>query len=87
MVYGGRAELQANEFAGRLLVPRKELIDSLNELKPQIEEAAKILNGEILSLNEFLAPQISRKFNVSESVIKIRLEREKINPYEVLKEN
>lgn len=75
----GRIEFQANEFAGRLLVPRESLINSVKELEGQIQSARNRLpnltDEEVLP---FILPALSKKFDVSPDVIKIRFEREGI---------
>lgn len=80
-----RYENQANEFAGRLLVPvevleRKveELADQMIQLE-QIACAKGIDDDEIrTSKKDWLLGQLSRHFHVSTSVIDLRLSFEKI---------
>jgi hypothetical protein len=77
-----RAEYQAYEFAGRLLVPKEDLINEVKALSPLIKKAkaqAPDLSGD--ELNEFIAGRICRKFEVSDQVISKRLQKEKINPF------
>ncbi len=81
-VIRNRAEYQAYEFAGRLLVPREVLIEEVKALGPLIERAkaqAPKLSGD--ELKGFIAGRICRKFDVSDQVISRRLQREKINPF------
>jgi Zn-dependent peptidase ImmA (M78 family) len=74
-------EWQADEFAGRLLVPP-------DILRQEFELAKEIAMKEGLSKDalksseaaDYLAVKICRKFHVSRQVINIRLEREKILP-------
>lgn len=75
-------EFQANEFAGRFLVPREELI-------VQIDRAVEVLKKEDLShlvsdysdmVQPYLAKYIHGIFGVSEWVIERRLEREELWP-------
>lgn len=75
----GRAEYQAYEFAGRLLVPPDKLKEAINKLKPLIEVAKKELpyiEPEVLI--DFLTPSLARIFDVSADVIKRRIKIEKI---------
>ena len=78
-------EYQANEFAGRLLVPREDLVH-------EIENALKLL--ELNSMLEYLkadpnavlsriSTQLSRPFGVSIDVIERRVDREKLWPPDV----
>lgn len=69
-----RLEFQANEFAGRLLVPRYELERLIREVKPTALEFA-LDKGDIAPR---LAIMLSRKFQVSEDVITIRFERDEL---------
>jgi Zn-dependent peptidase ImmA (M78 family) len=76
----GRAEWQAREFAGRLLVPKDALFDEVMKLKPKIEEAKnKVADLEPQAIYEFLAPKICKKFVVSDQVILARLKSESID--------
>ncbi|MCW8811535.1 MAG: ImmA/IrrE family metallo-endopeptidase [Ignavibacteriaceae bacterium] len=77
----GRAEYQASEFAGRLLVPKNALIKSIKKRKLLIEQAKKIINEDSAALIEYLASNISKEFNVADKTMQIRFEREKINPF------
>ncbi len=79
-----RAEYQAKEFAGRLLVPKQNLIEAIKNYAPQIKKAIdEIPDLEIDALNPYLAGIVAKRFNVSHDVISIRLNREKINPMEI----
>lgn len=85
-------EYHAHEFAGRLLVPPKNLHEIINELKPEIEKLRGIAkdyakdNGveyDIINLvdsyiAENISLRISKYFEVSDKVIAKRLERENI---------
>jgi Zn-dependent peptidase ImmA (M78 family) len=74
-----RAELQASEFAGRLLVPPKRLKAAVVNLRTKIEKARKATsNISLEELGSYVARQIARQFGVSERVIQIRLAREGI---------
>jgi Zn-dependent peptidase ImmA (M78 family) len=79
--FWGRAEYQAREFAGRLLVPRELLIAELKELRPVIEKArAEIPDLEIQVIKEHVAPKLARRFYVSDEVILRRMDAENISP-------
>jgi Zn-dependent peptidase ImmA (M78 family) len=80
----GRAEYQASEFAGRLLIPRQVLINSVRNRKELIKQAKKIINDDSAALLEYLAANISKEFNVADKTMLIRLEREKINLFDYL---
>lgn len=72
-------ELQAHEFGGRLLVPKQQLIREVAVDEAKINEYIEAMGtNNIDILAEYLSPRISKIFNVSESVIAIRLKREKI---------
>jgi len=74
-------ELHANEFAGRLLVPREILI---REVKENIDYAR--VKGFTkwdetgLSAEEYIADKIAQRFNVSEEVIVRRIKAERLMP-------
>ncbi|MBM4161146.1 MAG: ImmA/IrrE family metallo-endopeptidase [Ignavibacteria bacterium] len=77
----GRAEYQAREFAGRLLVPVNKLIEALRNLQPQIAKAMEISPDlELPVLRDLVSPKIAKMFFVSDEVIKRRLELEGISP-------
>ncbi|PIW98962.1 MAG: hypothetical protein COZ80_07875 [Ignavibacteria bacterium CG_4_8_14_3_um_filter_37_9] len=78
------AESQANEFAGKLLVPRKLLIQSLVDYKEELGQIHELYNKNKNIVYEYLAIPLSKKFEVSQDVIKIRLMNEKINPFEYI---
>lgn len=76
----GRAEYQAREFGGRLLVPRDRLITEVQKYQVQIQKA--ILINEFIEdemLFGFIAPHICRIFDVSDQVIVARLKAELID--------
>jgi len=75
-----RAEFQASEFAGRLLVPRKQLIDAITSIKPLICRAlAASPDLEDQALNLAVARKIAIQFNVSGDVLIRRLTSEGLN--------
>jgi len=72
-------EQQANEFAGRLLVPKQRLIVELEKLKPKITEYLDTIgNDSDEELVEALSRLINNIFCVSERVIYRRIKTEKI---------
>jgi Zn-dependent peptidase ImmA (M78 family) len=77
-------ELQAYEFAGRVLVPRNYLIDIVSEQKDNIIKIRDSGFKDKDRLNEYLANFLSKKFEVSAEVIIKRLKKEKINPFELV---
>jgi len=81
----GRAEYQASEFAGRLLVPLSALIQSIKKRRSLIEQARKIINDDSASLIEYLATNISKEFKVADKTMLIRFNKENINPFDYLK--
>ncbi|MCX7044898.1 MAG: ImmA/IrrE family metallo-endopeptidase [Candidatus Sumerlaeota bacterium] len=73
------AESDANEFAGRLLVPRDQLKKETERLLSQIskEDLAQASDDAV---RKHIASRISRPFLVSSQTIAIRLEREGLYP-------
>ncbi len=72
-------EFQANEFAGRLLIPPNKLIEVVNQMQDKIEmwknsTSLPVSNNFI----EYIARTISQVFGVSQKVAQIRIEKEKI---------
>lgn len=67
-------EIQANEFAGRLMVPRERLIELIEQERVRALEFA--LNAE--ALESVLAIRLSRRLNTSQEVIAIRFQRENL---------
>jgi len=77
----GRAEYQAREFAGRVLVPREQLVRSLKDLQNEIQKARNLVPDlEITVLKELVSPKIAKKFYVSDEVIVRRMDTEEILP-------
>lgn len=75
----GRAEFQAREFAGRLLVPSSLLIQELKALKPLIEHAKKVVPDlEDSVIKELVSPKLAKRFHVSDEVIVRRMDAERI---------
>jgi Zn-dependent peptidase ImmA (M78 family) len=80
--YGGRkytAEQEANEFAGRLLVPEARLKACFDEFAP---EAEKLIPNFMQSgsLRDKFAEKIAPRFGVNPQVIAVRLDRDGIWP-------
>jgi hypothetical protein len=80
--YGGQkygAEQEANEFAGRLLVPDSRLKACFDEFAPEAEKLVPhfMASG---SLRDKFAEKIAPKFGVNSQVIAIRLDRDGIWP-------
>ena len=75
------AEYQADEFAGRFLVP----IDVLNREYDEQCQKAKAGNPDwrqIEGMREYIAKKIAPRFGVNHQVIEVRLDREGIWPAE-----
>lgn len=77
----GRFEKQANEFAGRLLVPIDELKNSFKIVKDDLLIMKGFFKGDYFPCFQFIASPLSKRFGVSEKVMQIRLEKENLNPY------
>lgn len=80
--YGGRkytAEQEANEFAGRLLVPDTRLVNLFDEFAM---EAARLMPNFMNSgqLRDKFAERAAPRFGVNSQVIAIRLDRDGIWP-------
>ena len=77
--FWGKAEWQAREFAGRLLVPRERLLKEIHSLHGNIEEAKHSLpdlTQEIIV--EYITPTLGKTFKVSADVISRRISSEEI---------
>jgi len=76
-------EWQANEFAGRLLVPYdmlKSEVDKVYEIIKKDPDLRDYLKRDQDALLSRVAPSLRRKFGVSEKVIKTRVGREELWP-------
>jgi hypothetical protein len=78
-------ERQADEFAGRLLVPADYLLSELPKLKTDVQTLITKgkdagFGGEELTerVKGWIGARLAKKFNVSPKVIEIRLRKEKI---------
>lgn len=77
----GRAEYQAREFAGRLLVPVRQLVETLREFQPLIIKAQQIVPDlELPVIKDLLSPKLAKRFFVSDEVIIRRMDAEGISP-------
>jgi Zn-dependent peptidase ImmA (M78 family) len=77
----GRAEYQAREFAGRLLVPPQQLKEALIDIRPLIQKALAISPDlDVAELRELISPKLAKKFFVSDEVVLRRMEAEDISP-------
>ncbi len=75
-------EWQANEFAGRLLVPKNHLQEEVLKIYNKLREKSLlgILAKEPAQVLESVAPTLAKPFLVSEEVIVKRVEREGLWP-------
>jgi len=75
-------EWQANEFAGRLLVPRQRLISELEKIFEVIKEHELIgyLKEDPKAVLSRISPTLCKPFGVSSEVIETRVEREELWP-------
>lgn len=78
----GYFEYQANEFAGRLLVPRQVLITELEKVLDEIRQLnlLEYLKQDPGSVLARISPALCKPFSVSYDVIERRLEREGLWP-------
>jgi len=76
----GRAEWQAREFAGRLLVPRDYLLGEITKYKGAIDQAKnQMQNLTSDDLREVISRKICRTFGVSGDAIAYRIINEEID--------
>jgi len=75
-------EWQANEFAGRLLVPRDSLISEIRNIHEILKEysLSDIMQLEPERVLERVSPYLCKPFGVSEKVIEMRVQREGLWP-------
>jgi hypothetical protein len=78
----GFIEYQANEFAGRVLVPRELLISELDKCVSQLEEAGLLdyFATNPAAVLSSISPTLCKPFGVSDTVIEIRVDREGLWP-------
>lgn len=72
-------EQQAYEFAGRLLVPRDELIREIQKYKDKIDEYRSIIGEGEDELTEAISRLICDRFKVSSTVIQKRIRKENVS--------
>ncbi len=75
----GSAEYQANEFAGRFLVPREILLSEYDQACKNLASAEPGWR-EIEGSREFIAKKIAPRFGVNHQVIETRFDHEGIWP-------
>lgn len=75
-------EYQANEFAGRVLVPRDTLKQELENCLDVLKKAGHLglLDTDPAVVLESLSPALCRPFGVSDQVVERRVEREDLWP-------
>ncbi len=83
----GNFEWQANEFAGRLLVPHNELVSAIGQAANIIRDnnLAEYLENDPDAVLSRISPTICKPFGVSTDVIKRRVEREGLWPPSIAK--
>ena len=81
----GRFEWQANEFAGRLLVPQRELATEMEKALEIIKDnnLAEFLKKDSDAVLSSVSPALCRPFGVSTDVIGTRVKREGLWPPEL----
>lgn len=82
--FWGKIERHANDFAGKLLVPRHLLLIELEKYSDKLEMAREAIGEDVDSVIEFLSGPLARKFDVSAGVIKVRFSVENINPFDII---
>lgn len=68
-----KAETQANIFASYFLIPSKNILTLLDELKDDITKAKDIIGDDYETLIDYLIPSLSKKFAVTRSAMYFRL--------------
>lgn len=71
-------ELQAHEFAGRLLVPRNALIKEIEALSSKIQQFKKLAGNDEDPIAGAVSRLVSKMFGVSAEVVARRIKSEKI---------
>jgi Zn-dependent peptidase ImmA (M78 family) len=75
-------EQQANEFAGRLLIPQNRLEQLLKEIQPQIKlYKSKFPESDPNQLKEYVSSNLCKVFGVSGSVLARRIDKENLGSY------
>jgi Zn-dependent peptidase ImmA (M78 family) len=78
-------EYQANEFAGRLLVPREDLVQEIEKSVETLKRnnMLEYLKGDPYAVLSGITPRLARIFGVSSDVIERRVDREKLWPPDI----
>lgn len=78
-------EYQANEFAGRLLVPREDLVQEIEKSVETLKRnnILEYLKGDPYAVLSGITPRLARIFGVSSDVIERRVDREKLWPPDI----
>lgn len=78
-------EYQANEFAGRLLVPREDLIHEIEKSVETLKHnnMLEYLKGDPYAVLSRISPQLAKPFGVSTDVIEKRVDRERLWPPDI----
>ena len=78
-------EYQANEFAGRLLVPREDLIHEIGKTVETLKcnNMLEYLKGDPYAVLSGISPQLAKPFGVSTDVIETRVKREDLWPPDI----
>ena len=72
-------EYQANEFAGRFLVPKEKLIEELEKNRQDIDAFIKVApHYNVDQLISYVSNNVCGDFNVSDGVISRRIKKERI---------
>lgn len=71
-------EQQAYEFAGRLLVPRRPLVEEIERLRPKIEDFRRRGGSDDEQIIQAISRSVSRTFAVSADVVARRIKSEKL---------
>ena len=78
-------EYQANEFAGRLLVPREDLVQEIEKSVETLKcnNMLEYLKRDPYAVLSGITPKLARIFGVSSDVIERRVVREKLWPPDI----
>jgi len=71
-------EQQAYEFAGRLLVPRRPLIEEIERLTPKIEDFRRRGGSDDEQIIQAISRSVCKRFAVSADVVARRIKSEKL---------
>ncbi|MBU2492339.1 MAG: ImmA/IrrE family metallo-endopeptidase [Bacteroidetes bacterium] len=80
------AETQANRFAANILVPRSLLIEEIKKMKDIINKAIDLVGKDSIdTIKDYIAVPLKKLFGTSEQTIKIRIENEIDNIFDIIK--